>query len=168
MTRGEKPRALHLAPFLVKHDSLVSVAEDAAAHVRANGAGENHALQIAAARNQILHLVAMRDPRHILLDDWAIVQHVGNEMACRTDELDPARVGRVVGPGSSEGRQKRMMHIDDGGRVAGHECGRENLHVAGQYHEFDAVLREQFELAGFGFGARRIRPAFRLRDDWRR
>ena len=105
--------------LLVEHNSLVAVAENPSVQVPAHGAGEDNALQIAATGDQVFHLVPVGDAGHLLLDDGAVVEQVSDVMACGADQLNAARMGRVLGPGSGEGGQKRMVHIDDRGGVAG-------------------------------------------------
>ena len=83
---------------LVEDHSLVAVAENAAVEVPAHGAGEDHALQVAAPGDEIFHLVAVGDARHVLLDDGAVVEHLGDVVAGGADELDAARVGRMIRP----------------------------------------------------------------------
>ena len=65
----------------VEYDGLVAVAEDAAVEMPANGAGEDDALEIASACDQIVYLVTVRDAGYILLDDGAVVKHFGDVMA---------------------------------------------------------------------------------------
>ena len=118
---------------------------------------KHNALQVTAPRHQILHLVAMRNPRHILLDDRPLVEHLGHVVAGRANQLYAARVRRVVGFGSGKSRQKRVMHIDDPCRKLCHKIRRQNLHVPRQHHQIHIVLVHQPQLQGFGFGACRRR-----------
>ena len=147
---------------LVEDHCLVAVAEDAVLKVPAQCAGEHDAFQIATARDEVFYLVAMRDAGYILLDDGAVVEDAGDVMAGRADELDAARVSCVIGPRSNERGQKRVMHVDDRGWIAGDEIFGEDLHVAREDDEFDAQLFEQGKLPCFGFGARfcRYRDVF--------
>jgi hypothetical protein len=76
-------------------------------------------------------------------------------MAGGPDQLHTAGVGGVVGSRPGECGQKRVVHVDDRGRVAGDEARRKNLHIARQHHQLNAVPLQQFELPFFGFFARR-------------
>src|SRR5438445_439013 len=94
--RSKSPCRFRIS-LLVEDHSLVAVAKNAALQVPAHGAGEHDALEIAAARDQIVHLIAVGDARHILLDDGAVVEHLGDVMAGGADELDAAAMRRVIG-----------------------------------------------------------------------
>ena len=122
--------------------------------VPADGAGKDDALQIAAAGDEVFDLIAMRNASDILLDDGTIIEDTGDVVAGGADELDATRMGCVVWPRTDERRQKRVMHVDDRGWIAGDEVFREDLHVASEDDEFDAQLFEQQELMGFSFHAR--------------
>ncbi len=63
-------------PGSVKDDRLVSVAENALIQMPAHRAGKNNALEIAPAGDKILNLVAMRDARHVLLDNGPVVEQI--------------------------------------------------------------------------------------------
>src|ERR1700733_14660069 len=95
--------------LLVEDNSLVAVAENPPVQVPAHGAGEYDALQIAAAGDEVFDLVAVRDAGHLLLDDGAVIEQVGDVMAGGADQLDAARMGCVIRPGSGEGGQKRVV-----------------------------------------------------------
>jgi len=111
-------------PQSVEDHRLVPVAEDALVEMPAHGARKCNALQIAPPGDEILNLVAVRDARHVLLDDGAVVQRIRYVVTRRADQLHPARMHRVIGPRPGEGWQKRMMDVDNPGRIAGHESGR--------------------------------------------
>ena len=70
----------------------------------AHGARQHHPLQVAPARHKILNLVAVRYAGHILLDDRAVVQHLGDVVAGGADQLYAARMRCVVGPRSGDMR----------------------------------------------------------------
>lgn len=53
------PNDCLLFPALIEDHRLVAVAEDAAVEMPADGAGEHHALKVAAAGYEILHLIAV-------------------------------------------------------------------------------------------------------------
>src|SRR5581483_4638981 len=117
----------------IKDYCFVYVAEDAPVEVPAHGPREHHALKVAATRDQIFHLVPMRDAGYILFDDRTVVQHLRHVVAGGSDQLDSPRMRRVIRPRTRERRQKRVMHIDDARRIVPHEGRRENLHIARQH-----------------------------------
>ena len=114
----------------------------------ADGAREHEALEIASAGNKIVNLIAVRDAGHVLLDDGAVVEDLGDVVAGGADEFDAARVSCVVGFGSGEGGQKRVVHVDDLCPDTARRRRGKDLHVAGQDDEVDSVALEQVELAG--------------------
>jgi len=96
----------------------------------------------------------MRDPCHVLLDDWAVIENLGHVVARCSDELDAACMGCVIRPRTREGRQERVMHVDDCRRKTCDKSRRKNLHVARQHDQIDGVAIEQPQLMRLSFGAR--------------
>ncbi len=74
-------------------------------------------------------------------------------MAGGSDQLDAARMSGLVGLGACKCGQKRVVHVDNRGRIAGDKRWGKNLHIARQHHQFNFVPREHFELTPFGLGA---------------
>ena len=116
----------------------------------ADGAGEDHAFEIAPPGDEVFDLVAMRDADYVLLDDGAVVEQIRNVVAGSADELDAARVRCMVGLGAGERGQKRVVHVDDGHGVMAYEARRQHLHIPRQHHQVHLVRGEDFELPGFG------------------
>src|SRR5713226_3798283 len=104
-----------------------------------DGAGKHHPFEIAAFLNQVLYLVAMRDPSHVLLDNRTFVENVGDVMTGGADQLYSPLIRGVVRTGSRERGQKRVVDVDDAAPIPRHESGREYLHIAGQHHELDSI-----------------------------
>ena len=104
-------------------------------------------------RHEVFNLIAMGDAGHVLLDNGAVIQNRRHIMTCRSDELDSAGMGGVVGARAGEGGEKRVVHVDDGGWVAGYKIRGEDLHVTGQHDELNVVTGEEVELNGLGLGA---------------
>ena len=77
--------------------------------------------------------MAVRHALHVLFDDRPLVQVLGDVVAGGADQFHAPVVGLLIGVGTDEGGQERVVNIDDAVRVPGHEGGAENLHVAGQY-----------------------------------
>ena len=147
-------RAVDALSASVEDDGLVAEAEDAVVEMPGNGAGKHDALQIATARDEIFNLIAVGNARNILLDDGSVVESRGDVVAGGPDELDTTLVGGVVWARADEGRQKRVVDVDDGGRIGGDKGRRKNLHVAGEDEKLDLVLGEQTKLRGFSLSAR--------------
>ena len=78
-----------------------------------------------------------------MLNDGAVVEHFGDVVAGGADQLYTAFERLMVGAGTHERGQERMMDIDDPLRIAVHEIVRKNLHVAGQNYEVRFVLSDQ-------------------------
>ena len=56
-------------------------------------AGEDEALDVAADPHQVVDLVAVADPGHVLVDDRAGVELLGHVVGGGADQLDAALVG---------------------------------------------------------------------------
>ena len=117
--------------------------------VPADGAGEDEALEVTALLDEVGELVVLADTGDILLDDWALVKDFGDVVAAGSDELDAAGEGGVVGLRAGEGGKERVVNIDDAEGIACDECGREDLHVAGEDDEVDAVAGKEVVVLGF-------------------
>ena len=65
--------------------------------------GEDEPLDVAADPLQVLDLIAVADPGHVLIDDRAAVELLGDVVGGRTDQLDAALVGAAVGVRADEG-----------------------------------------------------------------
>jgi hypothetical protein len=66
----------------------------------------------------------------------------------RADDLDAALERLVVRAGADEGRQQRVVDVDDPVRHPADEVVAEDLHVAGQHHQVDPLGLEQLDQAG--------------------
>jgi putative transposase len=126
----------------VEDDRLVGRDKDAVVEVPADGSRQHHLFDVSTLRDQVVDLVAMRDPRDILLDDRALVEDVGHVVSRGADQLDPAVEGGVIRPGPGECRQERVMDVDDLPRIASDERRRQHLHVARKDDQLDVVLPE--------------------------
>ena len=67
--------------------------------------------------NQIVERIAVGDADHVLLDDRAIVEHLGDVVAGGADQLHAAGERLVVGLGADERRQERVVNVDDAVRI---------------------------------------------------
>ena len=97
----------------IENDGLFPVNQDAMSEMPAHGASQDDFFQVPTFSEQIVRLIAVRHAQNILLDNWAIVEHIGDIMAGRADYFHAALVSLVVGTGAGERREKRMVHIDD-------------------------------------------------------
>ncbi len=81
----------------------------------------------------------------LLLDDRAFVEIGGDVMRRGADDLHAPLVGLMIGLGALEARQEGVMNVDDAAEEGRREAIGENLHVAGQDHEFGAGLVDEFD-----------------------
>ncbi len=99
---------------LRENNRPAAVDQDPAREVQANRAGQDLALEVAALADQILDLVAVAYPAHVLLDDRPLVEIGGHVVGGGADDLDAAVLGLMVGAGADERRQERMVDVDEG------------------------------------------------------
>src|ERR1700678_2912025 len=71
---GKDPHPMPSSAFLTEHYRLVLINENAVLQVPADCACQHHLLQVAAIAHHVLDGIAMRNPDHVLLDDWSFVQ----------------------------------------------------------------------------------------------
>src|SRR6516225_9850755 len=88
------------------HGFPVPIEQDTVVNVPADCAGKHDFFEVAALLEEVFHRIAVRDADHVLLDDGAIVEYLGNVVAGRSDQFDPALEGLVVGLGAHKRRQK--------------------------------------------------------------
>ncbi|MPM52770.1 hypothetical protein SDC9_99532 [bioreactor metagenome] len=82
----------------------------------------------------------MVDPDDVLLDDRALVQIGGDEVCGGADQFDAAGVRLTVRVGALEPRQEGVVDVDRPALEEVAQLWGEDLHVAGQHDELDAVL----------------------------
>src|SRR6202042_2828582 len=139
------------APESGEDDGVLAVAQDAVLAVPADGAGQHGALDVGPATLQVGHGVGVGGPHHVLLDDRALVQILGDVVGGGPDQLHPAFAGPGVGAGPDERGTERVVDVDDRDVDPGHEVARQELHVAGQHDEVPVAL-QQPKVLGFGGG----------------
>jgi len=81
--------------------------------------------------------VLMIDPDDVLLNDRAVVETLGDVMGGRPDEFHAALLGPFVGIGAEEGRQERVVDVDQWAAHLGQEAARYDLHLPGEHHQVD-------------------------------
>lgn len=99
-TRG---RGLHGKKVrLVEDDGLVAIQEHSLLRPPLDGGREHLTLDIAALVDELLGRHTVVHPGHSLFDDGTFIQVGRDEMRRRSDDLDAALVGLVVGLGALE------------------------------------------------------------------
>ena len=121
-----------------------------------HGPRKHNLLQVLALQHQAVGRVLVGDAGHVLLNDGAGIQLGCHVMAGGTDDFHAALPGLVVGLGSHEGGQERVVNVDDVVRVFGNHLVRDNLHVAGQHDERDVLLPEQLHFGLFHLSLVRV------------
>ena len=92
------------------------------------------------------------DADDILLDDGAIVEHLGDIVGGGADELNAALKGLVIGPRADECGQERVVNVDQVlGADGGCELGGEHLHVSRQHDQIALMLTNERKLFLLGF-----------------
>src|SRR5580698_200301 len=74
---------LKIASKSVENHGLVPVEENPVVDVPAHRAGEHNFFKIAPFLQQVVERITVRDANHVLLDDRAVVEHLGDVMAGR-------------------------------------------------------------------------------------
>jgi hypothetical protein len=102
----------------------------------------------------------------VLLDDRAGVELLGHVVRRRADDLHAALERPAAGVGAREGGQERMMDVDDRRAERLQEAAAEDLHVAREDHEVEAI-GQQLEHArlGRGLAVRRHRHVLEARAE---
>lgn len=109
--------------------------------VGSNGGGQNSALGLTAPAYEVLHRVAVRCSSDALFDDRTIVQHGRGVVGSGTNQLHSTFHRLVIGPRPREGREKRMVDVDDPPFPLFDELRGEDLHVARQDYQIDLEVR---------------------------
>ncbi|MNZ75324.1 hypothetical protein D3C78_937980 [compost metagenome] len=78
-------------------------------------------------------------------DDRTLVEVVVDEVGGGADQLDPLLVGLVVGLGTLEAGQQRVVDVDRAAVETTAQLGGEHLHVAGKDHQFGAAAFDHLE-----------------------
>lgn len=117
-----------------------------------HGAQQHHLLDVVACLGEGVWIVAVVHLDDVLLDDRPFVEVVGDEVGGRPDDLHAAAEGLVVGLGSHERREERVMDVDEFAQwIVADEAWREDAHVLGEdhvvraarvygFHDFDFLL----------------------------
>jgi len=92
----------------------------------------------------------MRAADHVLIDDRTFVEVLGGVVRGGADELDASLMCLVVGLAADEGREERVVDVDEPLLEGPGERAPDDLHVAGENDEIDLPLGEQLQLAVLG------------------
>ncbi|KAF1858298.1 hypothetical protein Lal_00014799 [Lupinus albus] len=128
-----------------EHDGLVAVQQDTVFHEPLDRAGQHDALDVAPDGRQLLHAHGVVDALDVLLDDRAFVQVARDEVGRRADQLDAAAVRLRVRTGALEAGQERMVDVDRPALQGLAQPRRQDLHVARQHDQVDAVGVQQLD-----------------------
>ena len=131
-------------------DGAVSVEQHPMLGVPAHRLRQHPALDVLPLGLQHGHRVLVPGPRHVLLDDRPLIEVRRHVVRRRPDELDPALVRLGVGARPLEGRQERVVDVDDAPVQPLAQGGGEDLHVAGQHHQLDVEGVHQPQQLGLG------------------
>ena len=102
-----------LTCVLVENDGFITVEQDAIFDVPADRPGEHNFLQVSTFLKQIIDGISMGDANHVLLDNRAVVKHLGDVVAGRTNQFHAAFERLVIRSGADKGGQKGMMDVDN-------------------------------------------------------
>jgi hypothetical protein len=97
------------------------VEQDAVLHMAAHGACQHQRFGIAAQPHQFARRHRVVHAGHVLFDDRAFVQILGDVVRGGADDLDPARVRLVVRLRALEAGQEAVVDVD---RTAGQRAAQ--------------------------------------------
>lgn len=87
----------------------------------------------------------MVDARDALLNDGTLIEVGCDKVRSGANDLNTALKCLVVGLCTLEGRQEGVVDVDDSATHSGAEHRGQDLHVAGEDDELDAVLLDELE-----------------------
>ena len=139
-------------PRLAEDDGLVLVGENLALDVFGDGPREYNLLQVLSLVNETFGRVLVADARHVLLDDRSRIEFGGHVVAGGTDDFHAPRPCLMVGLGTDEGGEEGVVDVDDVVGIGGNHLVADDLHVARQHDEGDALAAQQLHLCGLHLG----------------
>src|SRR5690625_2348705 len=98
--------------------------------------GECAPLNVFAQRNHFFHRVGVIDALDVLFDDWSLVQVSGDVVRGCTDQFYAPVICLVVGTRALETGQEGVVNVDDASSQIVAQRVRQDLHIAGQNHQF--------------------------------
>ena len=123
----------------------VIIEKDAVFGKESDRAGQREPLDVAANLCELLGLLSVTDPMHLLFNDWAFIQIAGDEMGGRPNQFHTAVVGLVIWLGSLEPREEGMVDVDHTTTEFRAEPVGQNLHVSGEHHDVRLALADNGE-----------------------
>src|SRR5699024_6432246 len=144
ISQPEEPS--HMRSPLPEDDGVVAVSDDPILRMCLHRPRENRALDICSSLLQIDVIEGVVDRRHVLLDDRTGIQLRRDIVSGRAYELDSPLPRLPIWGSPDEGRQERMVDIDDRHLQCLKERGRKDLHIAGENEEVRLPLDEVEDL----------------------
>lgn len=114
------------------------ISEDFSFNVLSNRTGEDDFFEVTSFGNEGFWRVTMCDANDVLFDDGAGIEFGSDVVTCRTDNFDAAGEGLMIRFCADEGRQERMVDVDNIVRIFRNHIIADNLHIAGEDDERDA------------------------------
>ncbi len=97
----------------------MAVDEDPVGDVELHAVGKHPLLDVAALGDEVVHGVLVRDRQRRLVDDRAFIEVDRGEMRRGAYDFHPPLESLVVGFGALEGRQERVVDVDNAVFVTG-------------------------------------------------
>ena len=168
------------SPGSIEDDCLVLVHEHTVLKMKADGLAEDEFFEVASFPKQVADGIAVTDLTGVLANDWAVIKRGRHVMGGGPDELHAAPVSLVIRSRPSEGRQKRVVNVDDRAPGLGQKIRAQDLHLPCQHQQLCVHLAQQFKLTqldhsalvglglgGEGTGAGRRRQSRPGPDGWK-
>jgi hypothetical protein len=74
----------------IEDDGLVVVYDNAVLAMPGHHAGQDCSFDVGADAHQVIDRMGVIDTHHVLFDDLPLVEHLGDVVGGRSDQLDPA------------------------------------------------------------------------------
>ncbi len=89
--------------------------------VGANGPGQNDRLQVASFSCEVGNGVSMAHPGDFLVENWTLIEILGDVVGGGTDDLDPSVMCLPIGIGPDERGEEGVVNVDDARLVGIHD-----------------------------------------------
>src|ERR1700691_4163807 len=142
----------------VQDDPAIAVQQGTVLGVPGDRPGEHVGLDVTAGLGEQLRLKRVVNAHHVLLDDGPLVKVGRHVMRGGADDLHALGVRLVVGPGTLEARQERVMDVDHPAFHPLADFRGQDLHIAGEDDELGLGLVDEREQC-------RLRRGLSLRGD---
>src|SRR2546423_11824425 len=118
-----------------EHNSLIAIKQHPTLYMPAYSAREDDLFQVPAFADEVFDGVAVRNPNNILLNDWPIVEHLGDVVTGGANQLHTALECLMVRPRADKCRKKRVLNVDNPLWKPVDKVVVKNMHLACQYLE---------------------------------